>query len=296
LIFALDKKAKHTMADAEQGSAPPAAPSTISSVKNNDVSPLVIILVASAVEFIAAARVCDKRKDFHIDNYCSDEYGYAVAVGVGGVVISLAYILILRFSKSVHKFVTQFVAIALLAWWGAGAGVVTFRAPFVATGNGYFSAWLAFGAAGYFAFHQVPIVHWILVKLSKGANSLDHQLLWATFAASVIELATAATACDQIGDKACRDNHNLGWGIACGAISTVMTLIAIFAPLGKFKMYYAIILALLWAFGAGVLTFDDPWVFTGNGYFSSWISFFCTALWTYLCIAEVYPSLRRTTA
>ena len=45
-------------------------------------------------------------------------------------------------------------ALLLLALWVVAAGVLTFRGPFVATGNGYFGTWLGFACALAFAWQE----------------------------------------------------------------------------------------------------------------------------------------------
>jgi len=41
----------------------------------------------------------------------------------------------------------QFIAIFLLVWWGAGAGIGSFQGPYTKTSNGYFALWIGFGCS-----------------------------------------------------------------------------------------------------------------------------------------------------
>eukprot|EP00298_Acanthocystis_sp_HF-20_P011195 c19277_g2_i4.p1 GENE.c19277_g2_i4~~c19277_g2_i4.p1 ORF type:complete len:127 (+),score=41.87 c19277_g2_i4:96-476(+) len=119
--------------------------------------------------------------------------------------------------------------------------------------------------------------------LAKKANAadLDHRIVLVIFAASVIELTAAATLCDR--SRKCEDQ--LGWAVAVGAVSTLVTLI--FLVLSKFlnrvRMFIAILLVVVWIPGCGVLTFDRPFVITGNGYFSAWVAFFYSVYWFFVC-------------
>ena len=45
-------------------------------------------------------------------------------------------------------------AVLLLVLWIVAAGVLTFRGPFVATGNGFFGSWLGFVCALAFAWQE----------------------------------------------------------------------------------------------------------------------------------------------
>jgi len=252
-------------------------------------SALVIVFVASVVEFIAAARIC------HKGGYCQKEFAFAVAVGVASAFFTFAVLLYLRFVPTLNHVVIQILAFMLTGLWIAGAGITTFRNPFVATGNGYFSAWLAFGASAYFLHANVAFVQGAVNKVySHGATaSTDTQALWVMFFASVIELVSAGVLCDASVN--CTDE--IAWAVAVGAISVFMCIIALALgdKLGPIKLVLALLLLGLWIFGAGVLTFDSPFIFTGNGYFSCWVAFFASVVWAYIVLGEKIPALKRTT-
>lgn len=69
---------------------------------------------------------------------------YALSVSV----ISLALCLIIQTGEFVRPgFLDRFekgVSLFLFLWWGIGAGIITFKSPFIRTSNGYFSAWAGF--------------------------------------------------------------------------------------------------------------------------------------------------------
>jgi len=244
-----------------------------------------ILFVASVIEFVSAARVCDKA------DYCEKEFGWALACGLVSTFLLILFALYQRFATTVNHLVTKILAIFLLVWWAAGMGVCTFRAPFVATGNGYFSCWIAFIASIYFANEVVPELKSVMQKVYNSTTaSTEIKVLWFLFVASVIELTAAANLCDNTN---CEDE--IGWAVAVGAISLLIAILLVFlvTKLGQFKIFVSIPLLGLWCFGVGVLTFDAPFTFTGNGYFSSWAAFFAAVGWCYLTLTERFTWLRR---
>eukprot|EP00301_Raphidiophrys_heterophryoidea_P018912 c3900_g1_i1.p1 GENE.c3900_g1_i1~~c3900_g1_i1.p1 ORF type:complete len:331 (+),score=85.26 c3900_g1_i1:35-1027(+) len=245
-----------------------------------------IILLASLVELVAAAHICD------VTNYCKKEFGFAVAVGTLGFFFSSLFLLVLAVRKTLSSSVVQIFAGFMLVLWSAGAGVSTFRDPFKATGNGFFSSWLAFVQSCQFAYVHIPILQRFVHKLSTQTNAATQaqKIIVVLFAASAIELTAAATTCIQSNSTpfrfrahSCTDQ--ISWAISIGAISTWTSLVCLFEPsLQKVHIAISALLALLWVPGVGVLTFDSPFVYTGNGYFSSWIAFVASAYWFYVSL------------
>lgn len=123
----------------------------------------------------------------------------------------------------------------------------------------------------------------ILKRLAQGGQSKAGAAVAATkkevcicFIASVVEIAAAASKCDT--DGKCEDE--VAWGVAVGVIGTcVCLLVMLLSALNPYHNVISVFLALLWTAGVGVLTFDEPWTFTGNGYFSSWVAFLSSAYW-----------------
>jgi len=249
-------------------------------------SALAVLFVASLVEFVAAARFCDTIPK------CEKQNAWAVAVGVVSAICTFAVLLYLRFTPTLSPLVIKILGFFLTALWIAGAGIVTFRGPFILTGNGYFSSWVAFGAAGYFLHENVTLVQSAVQSIMARtmAAGRETQALWVTLFASVIELTAASLLCQNF---ACE--KQIAWAVVVGALSIFLCLLCLFlnAYLGVVKAYLALLLLGIWTFGAGVLTFDAPFLVTSNGYFSSWVAYFATVVWAYGVWGEKFPALKR---
>ena len=90
-----------------------------------------ILLICSIVETIAAL--------FALPG--SGKTKFAVALGFVSIAVTLALI----FVKDLQRNAVQLASFFLLGWWGVGVAVTTFPsgAPFLGTGNGFFSCWIA---------------------------------------------------------------------------------------------------------------------------------------------------------
>ena len=98
---------------------------TLPSLSNADAT--LIVFCASIIELVAASILCD-------DTDCSDNYiRYAVVVGAVASFITLVMIILVQIGKDVGDTVHAVVSCILLVWWSAGAGVLTFKRPFVVT-------------------------------------------------------------------------------------------------------------------------------------------------------------------
>eukprot|EP00298_Acanthocystis_sp_HF-20_P012972 c20144_g3_i1.p1 GENE.c20144_g3_i1~~c20144_g3_i1.p1 ORF type:complete len:298 (+),score=118.02 c20144_g3_i1:23-895(+) len=241
-----------------------------------------VITICSGVVLVAAGRICDASKN------CQNELAFAVAVGVLGSITGAILIALERLpSNKFFGLLKQIFAVFSAVLWTIGACVSTFRSPFTATGNGYFASWVAFAASLYYVHLTVPLFNKILFFLTQKAQSqsTDRKLAMIILLSSSIELVASATVCDQMGSC----THQYGWAVAIGAISIFFSLlfIALHKVVARFSYLFPIILVLLWIPGAGVLTFDAPFVVTGNGYFSAWVSFFYSCYWLIICIPKM---------
>eukprot|EP00193_Tetraselmis_chui_P003194 CAMPEP_0177758688 /NCGR_PEP_ID=MMETSP0491_2-20121128/4323_1 /TAXON_ID=63592 /ORGANISM="Tetraselmis chuii, Strain PLY429" /LENGTH=214 /DNA_ID=CAMNT_0019274449 /DNA_START=946 /DNA_END=1590 /DNA_ORIENTATION=- len=103
-------------------------------------SMLVMLLLASAVEFFASLSFCKP-------NYCGSRAAWALSAGIVSVVGSGLLLGLMHGAPDVYHKVVPYMAGFLFVWWIPGAGVTTFSGPFLSVGNGYFGAWGAFLSA-----------------------------------------------------------------------------------------------------------------------------------------------------
>ncbi|KAG2446221.1 hypothetical protein HXX76_000813 [Chlamydomonas incerta] len=106
------------------------------------------ILAASIVELIAAGVVCDEAYK------CESYVAYAVAVGAVSTFFTFVHAIICTFKPTLAAKIAPFLSTFLVLWWIPGAGIPTFKSPFVTVGNGYFSCWVAFLASLVFFQHN----------------------------------------------------------------------------------------------------------------------------------------------
>ena len=85
----------------------------------------------------------------------SAEGALGIAVAAVTIVFVVMYgVLLQSCAEKCSAAIRRAAALLLLALWVVAAGVLTFRGPFVATGNGYFGTWLGFACALAFAWQE----------------------------------------------------------------------------------------------------------------------------------------------
>ena len=83
------------------------------------------------------------------------EGALGIAVAAVTIVFVVMYgVLLQSCAEKCSAAIRRAAALLLLALWVVAAGVLTFRGPFVATGNGYFGTWLGFACALAFAWQE----------------------------------------------------------------------------------------------------------------------------------------------
>jgi len=146
---------------------------------------------------------------------------------------------------------------------------MTFKHPFTATSNGYFGAWISLASAILFCQQYSDMLKALVGRAGEHGPGLAILAL-----ASATLLAQSLVHAEDYGVRG-----NLTWALVGSGLSLlVCCLIAHFysgMPDG-FK-WVALCLALLWASLAGLLTFDGPYVGSGNGYFACWVGLFACA-------------------
>jgi len=247
---------------------------------------LFIIFLASAVEVIAAARHCSAVSS------CRKKDLWAVIVGSVSVVMTFLMMAALYFMTVVNVVALEIAGVLLLAMWAAGTGILTFKHPFIAPGNGYFSSWVAFVVSLLFAYFQITLLrkwsNWLYVRTPL-ARAIQYAIL-ILLVSSAVELAYAVVRCKR-GSAGC--SGDLAWAVSVGAISSFIALLGLFVPkLFQLHLGLSLLAVGLWIAGAGILTYDySRWSTPGNGYFSTWFAFIASWTWLFLSLYAAYPRI-----
>jgi len=209
---------------------------------------------------------------------------YAISVGVVGLVLSLSLLLqhVIHDGKGLSNAVgdssftvLQTLAMFLVLWWGVGAGVCTFLDPFKATTNGYFALWGGFVAA-VLALADVHdsvrdrVRGYGATMRSSFENEADMQAQAALLGCAALVVLLACIEPAEAGEAV--------FGIVAGVLTILISLVLVFAKFDAAQQRpmlkaLAAFLLVLWVVAAGVLTFR-LFVFTGNGFFGSYLAAF----------------------
>lgn len=192
---------------------------------------------------------------------------YALSVSVISLVACLAIQTGEFVKPGLLERVEKPVSLGLFVWWAVGTGVITFKGPFLAVSNGYLSAWAGL----------LFTTHWALNIDTSKFTELDkgRKTLAIIFIAAAVEMFACipwVRANTYLGQAA--------WGLTAGIVTMILCAVL-------FKMYQdvnhqvmkvsSILMFVIWATVAGVVTFDGPFFDAGNGYFGAWGGFFaCT--------------------
>jgi len=258
------------------------------------------LFLASMVEMIQAAKVCSDA------NKCEGASAFAVALGTvsslccSGIIIANRCVKRSRksfvYNKKLDENLLPYVSIFLTIWWIVGVVICTFDEPFEATGNGYFACWLALLASLYFCQITISKFGAIIMKCRNDVGNPQQRAMVVIALLSFMEAYACILQLDKInsidevleGEKASSQEH---WGLSCGIISGALVIIVLFIEkrVNRLKGQPGILSYFLlpwWLFGAGVVTFDQPFTYTGNGYFCAWGAFCMSAYLLYLTQTE----------
>jgi len=249
---------------------------------------LLIIFFASFFEMWAAATLCSRLNDGY--SSCQDEQAWAVAVGTISAFVCLVMGILFVFASGIAGQANKFVAVFLFVLWIFGTGVGTFDAPFHTAcsefANGYFSAWICFVLSFYYMFTSVPEIK---EKVASNAPPAAGPVLCGCLLASLVVMVQSSVQCsDTYGGC----TNVMAWAVACSVISIVACVVMLIPQAAPFIKFIAIFLAVLWFVGVATLTFTYKgsdaaslgiFASSGNGFFGTWIAFFCAII---LCYVE----------
>jgi len=249
---------------------------------------LLIIFFASVFEMWAAATLCSRLNDGY--SSCQDEQAWAVAVGTISAFVCLVMGILFVFASGIAGQANKFVAVFLFVLWIFGTGVGTFDAPFHTAcsefANGYFSAWICFVLSFYYMYTSVPEIK---EKVASNAPPAAGPVLCGCLLASLVVMVQSSVQCsDTYGGC----TNVMAWAVACSVISIVACVVMLIPQAAPFIKFIAIFLAVLWFVGVATLTFTYKgsdaaslgiFASSGNGFFGTWIAFFCAII---LCYVE----------
>jgi len=114
------------------------------------------------------------------------------------------------------------------------------------------------------------------VSLSVSVDETD--AIGLIFAASLVVLISAARICTDL-DVCPYDDIFVDYAVAVGAVSMVISGLYILLLTYKPGLstsnghFVSMFLLIWWGIGAGILTFNKPFLNVGNGYFACWLGF-----------------------
>jgi len=263
---------------------------------------LVGLLVASIIEFVQALTV------YLEDDKFEGWKKFALALGSVSSGFCLAILSQRKrqgqafvYNKFMEDNVLPWCSIFLTLYWGVGVVMCTFEEPFEQTGNGYFACWIAFLLSLYFCQVTVSKFGAIILKCKNDLGSPQQRALVIIGFLSCIEGYACVLQLDEFNvDSTKKDSGQEYFGIYCGFISAGLVILTLIYDAMAHRGNPGIIswvLLPLWLVGAGILTFDEPFTETGNGYFCAWGAFCMSLYLFYLTQSESKGSiLKKLTA
>jgi len=265
--------------------AEPVSPGEVTKEDRLDIAFRDIALVTVASGFLIAET---SRECVDSSTGCTDNMIWGLVCGCVSFVLGVIYIGVMRFGPGKRDPVkysktTPVTACVFLLFYTSAVGILTFDAPYIATGNGYFFCWGAFLGSGHAVYVSIDFVHnWIhhTKAVVIDVVSVERRMICGCMIMSALELTAAAVQC---GKYECTEK--LEYGVVMGLIGVIfcILLLALYSYVEMFLTYVSLLLALLWGVAAVILTFKGgPYNVTGNGYFASWGAFLFAASLTFL--------------
>ena len=169
------------------------------------------------------------------------------------------------------------LAAFLTLWWVAGAGVLTFDAPFTVTSNAYFACWAALFFSGS---HLMLTVQVAADGAAAAATAASGERRW--YLGLLVASIAMFGACLAISARPSEAKYAL----ACSGVTAAITMALLLLPPASVapaaRAALSVLLFGLWVAAVYLTTFGrGPFVLTGNGFFSAWlgvVSASCLAL------------------
>jgi len=233
-------------------------------------STILPLLLCSAIEITAAAFSAS-------GPYKPRNWGYSLAVGITSLFVCAAFLLLAErqpdaLSRPISggPSLQTLLALFLLLWWAAGAGVLTFMDPFRVTSNGYFSCWAGVALSMYLVSRTVPA----LAALDPEAVGRSLPTLASLLLSSIVVLCAALA-----------DNGDMPWEVVFALVVAITSAALVLVQIalahkcdGGARSSTALLLVVLWSVEVLIATFKAPFVATTNGYFGSWTALGCSAM------------------
>ncbi len=245
---------------------------------------MAVIAVGSLAELVAAGKVCSQTGD------CTKQNGYAVAVGVISLTTALGYLFMLRSQPGTLLGMNGIIGVVQGLFWTAAVGVLTFDRPFTFTGNGYFASWICFLAAMHFMYSSSAPVRSFVARMGESQFSTwFRKMELLIFLLSVAEIFAAAYVCSEIEEC----DKNYGFAVAVGTVSAAVVGVMLLAQsaVNANMPFFAGGLAIWWLVGTGVLTYNQPFSYTGNGYFACWGALSASIYLAYFSVLGSAPDM-----
>jgi len=223
------------------------------------------ILVASVVLLVDSSMLLN---NCHIK--CDEaSLNWAIACSCISLIVSIIYLLGLRFTAGLMSVWAQLFAIFFLVWWTLGVGIITFDKPYTVASNGYLSSWVAWFMSFYFCIQTVSAFG---KAYSKAVGSDNERFaIGVIIIGSIIELIAGSVLCG----KAPKCEDEVAFSVAAGVVSFIVCILYLISGEVFPLMPASIFMFIWWTISTGILTFGDkaPFYLVGNGYLSTWICF-----------------------